>query len=219
MKRLLILMLLSLPLCVDAQQIHAFVTSGVSVSQIEGDELKGFRHYGYTGGVGALTSISRNNRWGLSVETLFSQHGSYDNSGNPYSLKLTTAYVEIPLLLHYQDPYGGMLLGAGLVYGRLVQQPHGKVLFNPEGLVPDTADMTFLPNDISVALDARFSIWKGLQFNIRWQYSIIPIKRDWLFRQADGYETLPNGEQRTRWITESNDCYNNVISVRLIYQF
>ena len=219
MKQLLAIALILLPLAANAQRIHAFLSSGVSVSQIEGDELKGFRHYGYTGGVGALAAISGNNRWGLSVEALFSQRGSYDNSGDPYSMKLTLNYVDIPFMLHYQDPYGGMLLGAGFVYGRLVQQPNGIILYNPNNLVPDTSDMTFLRNDLSAAIDARFSIWRGLQLNIRWQYSILPVKRDWTFRQADGIEVTPSGNQQTRWVTESNNCRNNTLIVRLIYQF
>ena len=194
---------------VQAQRIHGFVSSGLTFSQIEGDELKGFRKYGYTGGVGALTAISDNGRWGLSVEALFSQRGTYDNSGDPYAMTMTLNYVDIPLLLHYQDPYGGMLFGAGLTYGRLVSQPNGKILFNPNSMVPDTNDLTFLRNDISATLDARFTLWKGLQLNIRWQYSILPIKREWhfdIFRQG-------------RWISHDNDCFNNTISLRLIYQF
>ncbi len=211
MKRLLTIALLLLPLTVGAQRIHAFVSSGIVFSQIEGDELKGYRHYGYTGGVGALAAISSNNRWGLSVETLFSQRGAFERSGDPYSLSLTLNYVDIPVMVHYQDPYGGMLLGAGLVYGRLVQQPTGKMLYNPYNMIPDTSDMTFLRNDLCAAIDARFSVWKGLQLNIRWQYSIIPVKREWQFLQ---YE-----EQTARWETRINNCYNNAITVRLIYQF
>lgn len=220
MKRLLTLALLALlPTAAGAQRIHAFVSSGVSVSQIEGDELKGYRHYGYTGGVGALAAISSNYRWGISVEALFTQRGAYDNSGDPYSLQLTTNYVDIPLLLHYQDPYGGMLIGAGLVYGRLVQQPRGKIIYNPNNMIPDTSDMTFLRNDLSAAVDARFSVWKGLQLNIRWQYSLIPVKREWNFYQYDGVTSTPSGDVVAQWKTLTNNCYNNTISVRLIYQF
>ena len=194
---------------VQAQRINAFVSSGVSISQIEGDELKRYAHYGYTGGVGALTSISKNGRWGLSVEALFAQRGAYENSGDPYSLNLTLNYVDIPLLVHYQDPYGGMLIGAGLTYGRLVSQPNGIMKFIPSSFVPDTSDMTFLKNDLCATVDARFTIWKGLQLNLRWQYSLMAIKRDWNF---DIY-------RQGRWISHENDCYNNAISVRLIYQF
>ena len=192
-----------------AQRIHGFVSSGITFSQIEGDELKGFRKYGYTGGVGALTSISHNGRWGLSVEAMFSQRGAYDQSGDPYAMTMTLNYVDIPLLLHYQDPYGGMLLGAGVTYGRLVAQPNGVILFNPNSMVPDTSNMKFQSNDVCATVDARFTVWKGLQLNLRWQYSVLPVKRDWhfaIFRQG-------------RWISHNNDCYNNSISLRLIYQF
>lgn len=208
MKKLIIILLM-LPLALQAQRIHGFVSSGIMVSQIEGDEIKGYRHYGYTGGVGALASISSNNRWGLSIETMFSQRGSFENSGDPYSIKLNLNYIDIPLMIHYQDPYGGMLIGAGLIYGRLVQQPHGIMKFDTNSFIPDTSDMSFLRNDLCVALDARFSIWKGLQLNLRWQYSIIPVKRDWHFDYF----------KRGQWRSGDNDCYNNAVILRLIYQF
>ena len=208
MKRLLLILLL-LPLTLNAQRIHGFVSSGIALSQIEGDELVGFKHYGYTGGVGALTAISANNRWGLSVETIFSQRGSRERSGDPYSLMMTLNYVDIPVMVHYQDPYGGMLFGAGLVYGRLVQQPTGNMKYNPNSFVPDTSDMTFLKNDLGVAIDARFSVWKGLQLNLRWQYSLLAIKRDWHFDYF----------KQGRWYGKDNDCYSNVVTLRLIYQF
>ena len=206
---LLLLFLSFLSFNTQAQRIHGFVSSGITFAQIEGDELKGFRKYGYTGGVGALTSISSNGRWGMSVEALFSQRGTYDNSGDPYAMMMTLNYVDIPLLVHYQDPYGGMLLGAGVTYGRLVAQPNGKILFNANSMVPDTANMAFLSNDLCATLDLRFTMWKGLQLNIRWQYSIMAIKRQWHF---DIYS-------QGRWTAHDNDCYNNAISLRLIYQF
>lgn len=209
MKRLLILILMLLPVVLQAQRIHGFASSGLTFSQIEGDELKGFRHYGYTGGVGALTAISKNGRWGFSIEATFSQRGTYDNSGDPYAMRLTLNYVDIPVLFHYQDPYGGMLFGAGLTYGRLTAQPSGDILYNPNSMVPDTNSMTFLKNDLCATLDFRFTVWKGLQLNLRWQYSIMAIKRQWHF---DIY-------RQGRWIAHDNDCYNNAISLRLIYQF
>lgn len=201
--------LLSAFTSVQAQRINGFVSSGITFSQIEGDELKGFRKYGYTGGVGALTAISSNGRWGLSIEALFSQRGTYDNSGDPYAMTMTLNYVDIPLLVHYQDPHGGMLVGAGVTYGRLVAQPNGTILFNKNSMIPDTSDMTFNHNDVCATIDARFTVWKGLQLNLRWQYSIMAIKRQWHF---DIY-------RQGRWIAHDNDCFNNAITLRLIYQF
>lgn len=210
MKRTLTILLLLLPLTLPAQQrIHAFVSSGVTIAQIEGDELKGFTQVGYIGGVGALSSISSNNRWGLSLEALYSQRGCYNNSSDPYNVSIHLNYIDIPLLLHYQDPYGGMLIGAGLCYGRLVQQPHGILKYNSEYFYPDTTDMTFLSNDLSVMADFRFTVWRGLQFNVRWQYSLMPIKREWSF-----YEKIHG-----RWENWENDCYNHSLAFRLIWQF
>lgn len=219
---LALLALLALPSLVQAQRIHAFVSSGITASQIEGDELRGFKQIGYTGGVGALTSISSNNRWGISIEALFSQRGSH-SSGNTryylYGLDIRSNYIEIPLLLHWQDRHGGMLLGAGVSYGRLVRQPHGTVSFNPTFFVPDTTDKDFLSSDFMVVADARFTIWRGLQLNLRWQHSLIPVKRDWTFRRFDGYEADSEGNPVERWKTWSNNCYNHSLVLRLIWQF
>ncbi len=205
------MLLALLPMCVTAQRIHAFVSSGMTVSQIEGDELKGFKHFGYTGGVGALTSISRDNHWGISIEALFCQRGAYNGTGDPYSIKLTLNYIDIPVIVHYQDPYGGMLFGLGINLGRLVQQPHNVLKYNPAYFYPDTTDFSFLKNDLSVVADARFTIWRGLQLDFRWQYSIIAVKRDWHF-----YEYKNNGYTLKEYI---NNAYNHSVTVRLIYQF
>ena len=225
MKRLTIIAMLALlPMAATAQRIHAFVSSGITVNQIEGDELKGFKHIGYTGGVGALVSISGDNRWGLSMEALFSQHGARSKANTRYylyMLDITSNYIEIPLLVHWQDKHGGMLFGAGVSYGRLVRQPggSGKIGFKDDFFVPDTTDKAFLNNDLMAVLDARFTVWRGLQIDIRWQHSLIPIKRDWNFYRFDGYEANSSGEQVERWTTITNNCYNHSISLRLIWQF
>lgn len=202
----------------QAQRIHAFVTTGVTLSQIEGDELKGFRQIGNVSGVGALTAISSNGHWGMSVEALFSQRGVYNNSYDPqnlYNIKLRLNYVDIPLLLHYQDPYGGMLFGVGICYGRLVQQPHGIVKYNPNYFIPDSSDMNFLRRDLTAVADMRFTVWRGLQLNIRWQYSLLAVKRNWTFYSYNGVDADGNN----KYIANSNDCYNNSLAIRLIWQF
>ena len=111
--------------------------------------------------------------------------------------------------MHYQDPYGGMLFGVGLCYGRLTDEPHFRGGINDNYFVPDTADFAFLSNDLSVVVDARFTIWRGLQFNLRWQYSILAVKRDWSFSEYS----------QGRWHSWSNNCYNHSLTFRLIYQF
>ena len=219
MKRLIILLVLLLPLTLNAQRIHAFVTSGFTLSQIEGDELKGLKHIGYTGGIGALTPLGDQYRWGLSIEALFSQRGVYNNSHDPqnlYNIKLHLNYVDIPILFHYQDPYGGMLFGAGLSYGRLVSSPESeRWKINSDYFIPDTTDMSFISRDLAAIADMRFTIWRGLQLNIRWQYSILPVKREWAFYLYSGV----NADGSPRYNKKTNDCYNHSITLRLIWQF
>ena len=214
----ILLLLMLLPPASQAQRIHACLTSGLALSQIEGDELKGFRHAGFTDGVGALTALTDNYRWGLSVEALFSQRGTYNNSydqQNLYNINLTLNYVDIPVLLHFQDPYGGMLFGAGLSYGRLVQQPHGTIRYNPNYFIPDTTDITFLPHDLCALADMRFTVWRGLQLNLRWQHSLLPVKRHWAFHSYNG--TDANGDARYK--THTRNCYNQAVTFRLIWHF
>lgn len=215
----------------QAQRIRGFVTAGTTLSQIEGDELKGFEKWGFSGGVGAMVYLSKNEDWRLSIEALYSQRGSYNNSGDPYSISLKLDYVDIPLMIHYRDPWGGMLVGLGLDYGRLVQQPHNVMRYNPNYFFPDTNDMTFLNNDLMVVADIRFPVWKNLWLNIRWQHSLIAIKKDWEFSEFRGTTPLlddngnpvqnPDGSTVVvpRKVTWTNNCYNNSIAFRLIWQF
>ncbi len=195
----------------QAQRIHGFVSAGGTLSQIEGDELKGFRMLGFEGGVGAIVRLDRNGTWNISVEALYAQRGAYNNSSDPYRFSLKLNYVDIPIMLHYRDPWGGMLFGLGLNYGRLVQQPHAYGMYQPDYFYPDTTDLSFLNNDLMLAADIRFPVWKGLWFNIRWQYSLIAIKKDWEFT-----EMYPNGTVKKRW---TNNCYSNTLVFRLIWQF
>ena len=195
------------------QMIRAYPAVGFTASQIRGDELRGFKKWGFTAGVGAEISLSDNNLWKATLETDFSQRGSYNNTNDPYSIwGLTLNYVDIPLSVHFTDPYGGMSVGIGLVYSRLVQQPHGELFYKPNVFIPDTSNLTFLKNDLAPFIDLRFPLWEGLTLNLRYQVSIIPVKKGWQFTEF--YSANPNN-----FHTWSNDCYNSSVMVRLIYVF
>ncbi|MBQ9588411.1 MAG: outer membrane beta-barrel protein [Bacteroidales bacterium] len=197
----------------NAQAFRAYPSIGATASQIRGDELRGFKHWGLTAGVGAEVDLADEGRWKLSVEADFAQRGVSNNTTDPYGIiEFNLNYVDIPLTLHFTDPYGGITLGVGLVYGRLVQQPHGILIFSPNYFMPDTSDMTFLKNDFSAAIDLRFPIWRGLTFNLRWQHSLFPVKREWSF--TEHFSAAPDDFK-----TWSNDCYNSSVSIRLLYVF
>lgn len=208
-----ILLAMSLFLSLQAQRIHAYVTTGGIASQIEGDELKGFNHWGFSGSVGAIANLDDNGTWALTVETGYSGRGVYNNrysAENLYNIKLNLHYIDIPVTVLFKDPYGGLRLGVGLVYSRLVQQPHDTIAFRPTYFIPDTSDMTFLKNDLAPAIECRFTIWRSLQMSIRYQYSIIPVKKGWHFTEIEG-----KNNKRT-W---DNDCYNSAVTFRLIWEF
>ena len=153
---------------------------------------------------------------------------------------INTAMRELFLQIVYERTQsafseGGLMIGAGLVYGRLFRQPYGdmSILYNEwtettyhydingsvldsttllkaDGFCPDTSDLSFLKNDLAIALELRFRIWKGLNFSLRYQRSIIPVKKDWQF--TEGHNTT----HIDRW---TNNCYNSSVMVRLIWQF
>lgn len=211
-------MIAVLPVLAQAQHrknesvIRAYPIVGATVSQIEGDELKGFKKLGYTAGVGAEIGLDRDNQWQMSLEADFSQRGARNPTSDPYRLlHFTLNYVDIPLMVHYQDKYGGMNVGLGLCYSRLVQQPHGMVQYSPTYFIPDTTNMTFLRNDLSFAIDMRFTVWKGLKLNLRYQRSILPVKTDWAFQEYHRATDPPEV-----W---TNKAYNSSVSARLLYVF
>ena len=194
--------------------IQAYPVIGVVSSQIEGDYLKGFKHWGFTAGVGAQMFLG-SDRWSLSVEADFAQRGASEynrNSRIPYLVEgLTLNYVDVPLLFHFKDPWGGIQLGLGFTYSRLVAQPHGKLSFSPTYVEPDTTDLSFLGNDLAICGDIRFAVWQGLMLDLRVNYSLIPVKRDWTFVE---HVTANDVEPP---IVTVNNCYNFSIALRLLY--
>ena len=217
MKRLAALLLMLAALTAPrAQRFHAFVAAGGAVSQVEGDELRGFKQLGLSAGVGTLVELDDNDRWFLSVEALYAQRGAWQSTytDNLYMMNLYLNYVDIPVMAVWHDPFGGLYLGAGLTYGRLVQQPHSEVYYNPLEFVPDT-NMRFLKNDLLATIDLRFPLWRRLMLDLRWQHSVIPIRKDWDFATYTGKDA--DGNPRYRHHT--NNAYNHSISIRLIWQF
>lgn len=198
----------------QAQRIHAYLAAGATLAQVEGDELKGFKKWGGTGGVGAIVNLTENGRWRMGVEVDFAQRGFKNKTRNPYNINLTLNYIDIPLSFYFHDTHGGITVGAGMLYGRLVQQPHGNVLF-PSTFVPDTSDMSWLKNDLGVLLEFRFTVWRGLQLNLRWQYSVIPIKKNWMFKEYENESQIRSDTPNVRY----NNCYNHAITARIIWEF
>jgi len=195
---------------VIGQIIKGEALLGVNLTQVEGDEVHGFRKPGLNIGAGVLIPFHKN--WDVSMEVTFNQKGArqraqyndIDSIGNittgEYKLRLD--YVEVPLLIHFTDK-NFLSIGAGFSWGRLVnvqEWEHGN-------RVETTAlnSGTYAKNDFSYIIDARIRIKGPLKFGVRYQNSMVKIRtRDF---------TDLSGNTWTR------DQFNKILTFRLIYIF
>lgn len=188
----------------QAQNIRGEFIGGFNLSQVDGDEVVGYRKIGFNGGVGAALPLGKN--WFVSVETLFNQKGAYkkypQNSTNLnlpyYNLRLN--YAEIPLLIHFNDR-DQITAGLGVSYGRLVsmrETEHGSLIDWPTSTGP------YKSEDFDILVDFRFRVFWKLHFNFRYAYSISKIRTRY-------YDNGVN--------TWTREQYNNMLSFRLIFVF
>lgn len=199
--RVLFVILFGLTFSLHGQVFKGAVIAGFNLSQVDGDEVYGFKKFGAN--VGASAIIPFTDHWEVSIETLFSQKGSYqgpqrdDSLSGEYRLRLN--YLEIPVLVHYNDK-NRMMFGLGFSYGRLTsveEFEHG------QKVETTTINEPYDRNDYNGIADIRFRIYQRLKFNIRYAYSIRKIRT----REF----TPPNVDPWTR------KQYNNFWSFRLIY--
>jgi len=193
--------LLHFSLIADAQVIKGAVIAGFNLSQVDGDEVYGFKKFGANVGVSAIVPFS--DHWEVSIETLFSQKGSHqkpqreDSLTGEYLLKLN--YLDIPVMVHFNDK-DIVTFGLGFSYGRLTnveEYEHG------QRIETTTIEGPYSRSDINGIADIRFRIWQRLKFNIRYAYSLKKIRT----REF----TPPYVDPWTR------DQYNNFWSFRMIY--
>jgi hypothetical protein len=210
MKKLLLIsfMLLALSSALFAQRFKGAIMGGMNISQVDGDEVVGYNRVGGHLGVAAILPL---NNWDITLETVFNQKGAWEKQQyrdtindyvytGQYDLRLN--YVEVPLMAHYTDR-GWITAGAGVSWGRLVsfnETEHG-------GSVPPYSDtVSFNKNDFDILVDLQFRIYQRLKFNIRYAYSLAPI------RERE-YKEFYTGDE---W---SRRQYNNLFTFRLVYIF
>lgn len=183
------------------QRIKAMGIAGGSLTQVEGDEIKGWSQFGFTGGLGAIFPIKN---WGINIETLFSQKGSFqkkqfnDEKTEEYRLRLN--YFEVPLYFSYTDKE---VLSFGMgVYGAFLLNAEEHEHSNNQTPYIDT--VAFNNTDFGFLVDARVRIWKRLHVNVRYSQSLSTI-RERLFTPLAPAEPFIRKQK------------NQVISVRFIW--
>ena len=205
-----------LPQISSAQVIRGMLIGGVNFTQVDGDEIYGFHRQGVNLGVGAMIPFTRN--WSVTLETLFSQKGSYqapfqyfeqkDTLGNviailtgEYDLRMN--YVEVPVLIQYTDK-DVVSAGVGVSYGRLVgitEKEHGNQV-----TTTTVSNGPYKTDNWEIIGDIKLPLYKSLRINLRYSYSLAKL------RTRDFYNIY--GEY-----IKTRDQFHNLFSIRLIWMF
>jgi len=182
-----------------AQSFKGGILAGMTTSQYDGDSYSGFHRIGISGGVYVAHDISEKFLWQMEIK--FIQKGSFQSPNfDPPSPKfdLRLNYFEVPFYIKYDYKYK-LSFEAGLGLGYLSYH-HEYLNDAPFDL---TGSRPFHKYEISYQIGGYYQILKNLAVNIRYSYSILPVRP-----HAGG------GKHGFNW-----GEYNNVINFSLYYQF
>lgn len=230
MKKIVLIMLLGLLAVTGySQRFIGSVIGGANISQVEGDDVRGYRKAGFVGGASVMIALDKEMSWFTTVELLYTQKGArsggtraFDTTNYArvmfedvdrsapfhgsakYKCRIDLDYVEVPVLFHYEDRNTGCAFGLGFSWSRLVRASEW---YN--GLKRTTSLSTgpYNKNDWNILADVKVMLYKGLKLEFRFQYSLVPIR--------DFTITYSNNAQPTEYKKQ----YNNMFSVRLVYSF
>ncbi len=208
MQRIAVCLLLSVLLMLGfqgyGQKIRGGFVLGFNMSQVDGDEIYGYRKYGFHGGAAGTIPLKKN--FLFTLETLYSQKGANQPSSTSAYRKyrLDFEYVEVPFYLQYNDR-DIFTVGAGFAFAKLVGvKEWEKGIRTSTTLLGSSA--LYDRNDYLALIDLKFRIWQRLSMNVRFQYSMDKIR---LAKFTDDF-------QQTEWTRKQ---YNNLITFRLAYMF
>ncbi|MCR4878732.1 MAG: PorT family protein [Bacteroidales bacterium] len=213
---------------IEAQRFIGSVAAGVNFAQIEGDGVHGFYKVGFNGGLGLTLPVNQKQTWQVSLELLYSQKGSlkkcipgsFDTTRYAPSMyldvdrtvpwdsttkcKMALDYVQIPLMVRYEEPNSGCTFALGFAWGRLVR---AKEIYNGFARTTSARSGTFKKSDWSVIADINIRLYKNLCLDFRYEYSMVPI------RTMNFTYVLTDNSM----ISETYKLHNHMISTRLVY--
>jgi hypothetical protein len=184
---------------------YAGFVAGTNFAQVDGDNFAGYHKVGVN--VGGIGYWNFHKHAAVSWELLYSQKGAKSNgyrvSGidTIFILKygINANYAEIPVMINYFDQHKSHI-GIGVSYSRLIAVT--ETLVTAPAYAIDLNKYPFAKNNFDFLAGAQLHLVKGLFLNIRFQYSITPIRAD----------SPPN-------FSRSPNEYNNIWTVRLMYLF
>ena len=194
-----------LTLSSHAQNFGGGVILGLSTSQVGGDNLAGFHKAGFLIGVFANKSISE--LLSFQMEMTFIQKGSnnpkMNDADHPNYLKedISSSYIEIPLLLQYQQS-SILKIEGGLLSAYLIDAYYNDLI----GKIPIHTVNPFIKYDFGLLLGIDYTFSNKLSLNTRLSNSILPIGAE-DYKHPNTYNSSRKGK------------YNSVLSFALHYNF
>ncbi len=179
------------------------LVAGANFTQVDGDDYRGYAKIGAN--FGGIVFAQIDEGFALSMEILYSQKGS--RSKGPVEAepgldithyRIDLNYAEVPIMINYffKRKSG---CGAGFSYSQLASS--GEELETDPAKAYNLEKYPFNKIDINFLLGGNIHIYGGIFLNLRFQYSMIPIRHN-------VPEIYFRGEQ-----------YNNLFAVRLMYLF
>ncbi|MES2702237.1 MAG: outer membrane beta-barrel protein [Bacteroidota bacterium] len=190
----------------NARTFYAGVLAGTNFAQVDGDNFAGYRRIGLN--IGGIGYVQVHKHVAFSWEILYSQKGSRSDMVKAatndtavlvvdYDIKL--GYAEVPLMLNYFDKRKSHF-GLGVSYSRLVSTV--ETATTDPSINLDLTKYPFRKDNFDILAGAQLHLWKGLFLNVRFQYSLLPVRT-----------VSPPA------LSRSQRQYNNLWTVRLMYLF
>jgi hypothetical protein len=183
------------------------LVAGANFAQVDGDNFAGYNKIGAN--IGGIVYAQIKEHIALSIEILYSQKGSKNSQVNvprtvnynnkPYEIQtysINANYAEIPVMINYFDKRKSHF-GVGLSYAQSVGITESMTT-NPTAPI-DLSQYAFKKYDLEMLAGVQLHLVQGLFLNVRFQYSVSPIRTDY-----------PPGFSRSKQ-------FNNLWVVRLMY--
>jgi hypothetical protein len=201
MKRYFIIAFLTLSSAFSfSQSFKGGILAGLAGSQVDGDTYSGYNRLGFAAGAYVGHDISDKFDW--QFELKYIQKGSHKrqnpDAGDLTIYKLRLNYVEVPFTIRYKYK-PKISFDAGLGVGYLASTKEE----DEYGVFPANLLKPFNKFELSYQIGGYYQLFKNLLFNIRYSYSVLPIR---------------TGIVGQRRILFGTGQFNNLISFSFYYQ-
>jgi len=183
------------------QLFYGGLLAGANFAQVDGDYFAGYHKIGAN--VGGIVYAQLAKHVALSLEILYSEKGSksFGPEFSPYKPSITILkygisanYAEVPVMINYFDKRKSHF-GVGFSYSRLVGSNETIQIdsINNRSTLDFNDKYPFKKDAFDFLAGVDLHLVKGLFLNVRFQYSIVPIRTELpppTYARADQYSNL-----------------------------